>query len=225
MEQHQVQEHFARQADEYEELMVRLVPQYLFQHRVIQDLLPDEDREYRVLDLGCGNGILSELVFTKLPRARVVGFDLTESMLQAYRKKLARFADRFSLQAGDFRVDPIGNGYDIILAGLTLHHLTWQERRTFYQDIYSALNRGGKFIARDIIIDEDQDVTEDHCRRWKNFITAQGEDAEFWYAKHREKDHPMTLTVHFSWLQEAGFIKTACHWRLYNFAVTSAERP
>lgn len=225
MKQHQVQEHFARQADEYEELMVRLVPQYLFQHQVIQDLLPDEDRQYRVLDLGCGNGVLSELVFHKLPRARIVGFDLTENMLQAYRKKLARFADRFSLQSGDFRVDPLGSGYDIILAGLTLHHLTWQERRPFYRSIYQALNSGGKFIARDIIIDEDPAVTEDHYCLWKKFMAAQGEDPEFWYAKHREKDHPMTLTDHFSWLREAGFTQTACHWRLYNFALTSAERP
>ncbi|MBU4262256.1 MAG: class I SAM-dependent methyltransferase [Proteobacteria bacterium] len=224
MKQQQVKEHFARQADEYEKLMVKLVPQYLFQHQVIQDQLPHEDREYRVLDLGCGNGILSELVFSNLPRAHVVGFDLTENMLQAYRKKLARFADRFSLQSGDFRVDPIGSDYDIILAGLTLHHLTWWERRSFYRHLYAALNSGGKFIARDIIIDEDRDVTEDHYSLWKKFMLSQGENPEFWYQKHLEKDHPMTLTDHFSWLHEAGFTKTACHWRLYNFAVTSAEK-
>jgi len=224
MKQQLVKEHFARQANEYEQLMVKLVPQYLFQHQGIEDLLPDGDREYRVLDLGCGNGILSELVFTKLPRARVVGFDLTENMLRAYRKKLARFADRFSLQSGDFRVDPIGDGYDIILAGLTLHHLTWQERRTFYQNIHSSLKSVGKFIARDIIIDEDPHVTEDHYSLWKKFMETQGEDPEFWYVKHLEKDHPMTLTDHFSWLKEADFTKTACHWRLYNFAFTSAER-
>ncbi|MCJ7600586.1 MAG: hypothetical protein MUO63_03680 [Desulfobulbaceae bacterium] len=71
-QQVKVKEHFARQADEYEEPMVKLVPQYLFQRRVIQDLLPDEDREYRVLDLGCGKGIVSELVFGKLSRARII---------------------------------------------------------------------------------------------------------------------------------------------------------
>ncbi len=225
MKQQQVQEHFARQADEYEQLMVKLVPHYLFQHQVIEDLLPQENREYRVLDLGCGNGILSELVFGKLPRARVVGFDLTEKMLQAYRQKLARFAGRFSLQSGDFRVDPIGSDYDIILAGLTLHHLTWPEREAFYRRLYAALNSGGRFIARDIIIDEDREVSEYHSFQWKKFMRSQGEDPEFWYAKHLEKDHPMTLTDHFSWLKEAGFTKTACHWRLYNFAVTSAEKP
>jgi len=225
MKQQQVQEHFGRQADEYEELMVRLVPQYLFQHQIIEDLLPDEDRAYRVLDLGCGNGVLSELVFRRLPRAQVVGFDLTEKMLAAYRKKLAGFTDRFTLQAGDFRVDPLGSDYDLILAGLTLHHLTWPEREAFYRRLYAALRSGGRFIARDIIIDEEPEVTGDHYLLWKKFMQSRGEDPEFWYARHVEKDHPMTLTDHFSWLREAGFTKTACHWRLYNFAVTSAEKP
>lgn len=50
MKQEQVKEHFARQADEYEKLMVKLVPHYLEQHRIIFDLLPEEDKEYSVLD-------------------------------------------------------------------------------------------------------------------------------------------------------------------------------
>ena len=106
MKQPQVKEHFAKQADEYESLMVRLVPYYLEQHRIIRELLPDDDKEYRVLDLGCGNGVLSEVVFSKLPRAYIVAFDLTENMLQAYEKKLKKHAGAFELKAGDFLYGP-----------------------------------------------------------------------------------------------------------------------
>ena len=81
MKQEQVKEHFAKQADEYEKLMVGIIPHYLEQHQIIFDLLPEEAKEYRVLDLGCGNGILADLVFRKLPKSYVVGFDLTEDML------------------------------------------------------------------------------------------------------------------------------------------------
>ncbi len=63
MEQEQIKQHFAKQASEYEELMVKIVPQFLAQHQIIYTLLPNEDKNYRVLDLGCGNGILSQLVF------------------------------------------------------------------------------------------------------------------------------------------------------------------
>ncbi len=54
MEQNKVIQHFAKQADDYEKLMTRLVSQYLEQHQIIYTLLPNEDRHYRVLDLGCG---------------------------------------------------------------------------------------------------------------------------------------------------------------------------
>jgi tRNA (cmo5U34)-methyltransferase len=224
MKQEQIKEHFAKQADEYEKLMVKLVPQYLEQHKIIYNLLPSEDKNYRVLDLGCGNGILSELVFQKLPHSYVVGFDLTEDMLNAFEKKLSRHSGKFELKSGDFRIDSIGQEYDIILAGLTLHHMTWQQRKAFYKTLYSSLNKGGIFLARDIIIDEDENIMKDQYIYWKDFMKLHGEDPELWYSKHIEKDHPITLSDHFSWLREAGFSKVACHWRLYNFAITSAEK-
>ena len=224
MKQKQVKEHFAKQAGEYESLMVNIVPHYIEQHQIIYDLLPEEDKKYRVLDLGCGNGILSELVFRKLPNSYVVGFDLTDKMLSAFEKKLSDHADKFELIQGNFRTDSIGTRYDIILAGLTLHHLTWKEREKFYHKLYSALNPEGLFLARDIIIDEDQAVVQQQYSYWKNFMESTGENPEFWYSKHIEKDHPMTLTDHFSWLRNAGFFQMACHWRLYNFAITTARK-
>jgi tRNA (cmo5U34)-methyltransferase len=224
MNQDQVKEHFARQADEYENLMVRLVPQYLEQNRIIYNLLPKEPRSYRVLDLGCGNGILSELVFHKLPQVFVVGFDLTADMLKVFERKLANHAGKFQLKQGDFRTDPIGEEYDIVIAGLTLHHLTWPEREEFYKTLYSSLKQGGLFLARDVILDEDQSVVQDQYTLWKEFMRSQGEDPELWYSKHIEKDHPVTLSDHFAWLRKAGFSKVACHWRLYNFAITTAQK-
>lgn len=224
MQQEQVIAHFARQADDYEQLMVKLVPFFREQHAIIANLLPTEDRRYRVLDLGCGNGILAELVLQRLPQAFVVGIDLTADMLQACARKLADYRGRFELRQGDFRTEPIGQGYDIVLAGLTLHHLTWAERAEFYTTIHAALNAQGLFLARDIIIDEDPAVREEQYTYWQAFMQSQGEDPELWYHKHLAKDHPPTLRDHFAWLRQAGFVKVACHWRLYNFAITAARK-
>ena len=224
MKQEQVKEHFAKQADEYESLMARLVPYYREQSKIISDLLPDDDRAYRVLDLGCGNGILSEVVFEKLPNSFIVGLDLTEGMLMAFKKKLSGHTGKFELRQADFRSDSIGKGYDIVIAGLTLHHLTWEEREKFYMTICSALNHGGLFISRDIIIDEDPMVADYQYSHWKAFMKSQGEDPEFWYSKHKEKDHPVTLSDHFAWLRQAGFSKVTCQWRYCNFAITTAMK-
>jgi len=145
-------------------------------------------------------------------------------MLEAYAAKLSGYAGSFEVRQGDFRQDSIGTGYDIIMAGLTLHHLTLPERIKFYQEIYTALNPGGLFIARDIIIDEDQDVRREQYSYWQEFMQSQGEDPELWYSKHLEKDHPITLTDHFAWLKNAGFSIVGCQWRLFNFAITTAKK-
>ena len=217
--------HFAVQANNYENLMERIVPHYKKQHDVIYELLPEDSAEpLRVLDLGCGNGVLSRLVLQKLSNAYVVGFDLTPKMLAAYEENLAPFRDRYELMLGDYRFDSLGSNYDIILAGLTLQHLTWGERKDFYKLIHTLLNPNGSFILNDIIIDADWDKRTLQYSSWMDFIAANGEDPEFWLDKHMTKDHPVTLEDHFQWLEQAGFVKMDCYWRYHNFAITMAVK-
>jgi len=221
----QIIRHFADQTKEYESLMSKLVPQYKKQQEIIDELLPEgSEKQLRVLDLGCGNGTLSELILKKFPNAYVVGFDLNPQMLDAYNEKLSEFAGRYELIVGDFRFDSIGKNYDLVLAGLSLQHLTWGERKDFYKLVFSALNPNGSFILDDIIIDEDWDTRKDHYKNWMEFIASNGEDPDFWLNKHLTKDYPVTLEDHFKWLEEAGFSKTDCYWRYHNFAITMATK-
>ncbi len=218
-----IQEHFAKQASDYEALMTRLVPQYLEQHKIIFDLLPsDKNKNYRVLDLGCGNGILSEIVLKKLPNSHITGFDITTEMLDAYEQKISKYTKNYELIQGDYKIDSIGKSYDIILTGMTLHHLNWEERKVFYQKLFNSANQNAVYISNDIIIDEDNNVKEHQYSLWKQFMKEQGENPEFWYEKHIEKDFPIILSNHFDWLKEVGFQQSACYWRMYNFAITKA---
>jgi len=221
----QIVGHFSGQASDYEILMERLVPRYNKQQSIINEILPESNEfDIRVLDLGCGNGTLSELVLKRYPQANVVGVDVTPNMLKAYEEKLGQYHGRYELILGDYRFEPLGSNYDIILAGLTLHHLTWGERRDFYKMLYAALNPNGIFISSDIIIDEDWSTREKQYGAWKSFMESNGENAEFWYNKHMEKDFPITLSDHFNWLDDAGFKHTSCHWRHNNFAITSTQK-
>jgi len=217
--------HFEKQVHEYECLMEKLVPRYKKQHDIIFDLLPeDTTEEIHVLDLGCGNGALSKLVLKKLPNAHVVGFDITPKMLEAYLENLSEYNGRYELMQGDYRFDSIGSNYDIVLAGLTLQHLTWGQRKNFYRLINSVLKPQGSFISNDIIIDEDWDIRNQQYDNWLKFIESNGENPGYWFDKHMKKDYPIILEDHFKWLKDAGFFKIECHWRHNNFAITSAVK-
>ena len=225
MDEHQVQEHFRKQVGDYVGLMSRLIPEYEKGQRFLCDLIPfDKEQAINVLDLGSGPGGLSELVLEMYPEAKVHAFDLTEEMLLVCQERLNKYESRVTFQQGDYKKDTFGSGYDVILAGLTLHHLTDEERKSIFQVIHDALEDEGIFITREIIVDEDPYITEWHYSLWRNFMKSNGEDDEFWHQKHNEKDHPVSVENQLEWLKNAGFSHTACHWRYWNFAIISGRK-
>ena len=90
MEVDKVRKHFEEEAFDYDGLIPRLIPKYHEQNEIILTLIPfDRSRVVKVLDLGCGTGILSYLVLSVFPRAQVVAFDLAENMLAACSQNLS----------------------------------------------------------------------------------------------------------------------------------------
>lgn len=225
MQEDELKEHFKQQAGEYVELMERLVPEYIKQQEFLCKLIPfDRTDAIRVLDLGAGPGVLSELVLNMFPRAKVLAFDLTEELLAVGKQRLSKFEGRFAVKQGNFKRESFGADYDVILAGLTLQHLTNEERQNIFSRLYDALNKNGIFLAREIVVDEDPFITEWHISLWRSFMRSNGEDDAFRYKKHREKGYPVSVKRQLSWLRDAGFVHTACHWRYWNFAIISGRK-
>ena len=225
MERAQVKDHFRVQANEYEGLMRRIVPGYDLQTALLIDLIPfSEPTPIRVLDLGSGPGTLSELVLERYRRAEVVAFDLTEEMLDAARERCHAFGDRFLAVEGDFSTDDFGCSYDVILAGLALHHLEDEQRRQAFRRIFAALRPGGVFLVREVTAEDDSYIADWHYRLWRAFMSANGEDGGFWFRKHLQKDHPISVRRQLRWLIDTGFQHVACHWRYLNFAILGAHK-
>ena len=224
MQTAQVKDHFRAQAVSYADLMTRLIPFYSVQRDVMVALMTaPHDVPLRVLDLGCGPGLIAERVLTEFPRAELTLFDLTPEMINAARLRLHDDA-RVTYRIGDFRCDDIGSSYDVILASLSLHHLEVPERQEFAQRLCRSLTAAGQLITSEVIIDESLSVRERQYQAWRQFMSSQGEDGEAWYQKHLAKDHPVELSTWLGQLSTAGFASVGCFWRYLNFAVISAMK-
>ena len=77
----------------------------------------------RVLDVGCGTGELERLALQRFPQLRLVGLDVTPSMITLARRKLAgRSSVQWFLASGEDL--PFGDGsFDAVVSCNTLHYV------------------------------------------------------------------------------------------------------
>ena len=121
--------------------MVELIP-----HAVESDL--------RVLDVGAGYGLLSELVLARFPRAGVVCQDFSEPMFLHARSRLASDAHRVDFVVGDLMhgswTAGVGGPFDAVVSAIAIHNVRYPERiRAIYQEIADLLVSGGCFLNCD----------------------------------------------------------------------------
>src|SRR5262245_48953725 len=204
--------------------MQRLIPRYHLQRDVMVSLIgSDRDVPLRILDLGCGPGVMASHLAEEFPRAQLVLFDLTVEMIDSCKSRLGT-NPRVSFRPGDFRIDDFGCGYDLILASLSLHHATLEDRPALAERLFRSLVPGGQLITAEVVVDESPQVRERQYELWRRFMNSEGEDGEAWYKKHLGKDHPVQVPWWIRVLSEAGFASPGCFWRYLNFAIFSAWR-
>ena len=106
-----------------------------------------EGEALRALDIGCGTGAASSLLLKAHPKIELTCLDMTESMLDLARRRLADQDARFVLaDVHDFEPD---GPYDAVISSLALHHVvTDADKRTLYRKIFSALAQAALSTTR-----------------------------------------------------------------------------
>jgi tRNA (cmo5U34)-methyltransferase len=220
-----VKTHFEEDASFYDDHITHFVPFYREQNEVILDLLPFEGTDrVRGLDLGAGTGVLAEGILRRYPLAEVMVFDLAENMLAAARARLRKFENRVMFRKGDFSRDEFGVGYDLILSGLSIHHLSNPQKQELYRRIYLALNPGGVFLNRDVIRGATDRLDEVYRRLWRAYVRSMGEDDAALMERFHAEDVPASVEDQLEWLRQAGFVDVGCHWQRINYAVFGGHK-
>lgn len=190
--------HGVMEAEEYDRLIRAIVPSQPLLLATIIDYLPPHPR--RVLELGCGTGILTAMIREECPDAEITGIDLSPEMLKAAGAKPD--LTRVEFFAQDLR-DPWPAGrYDAIVTSLCLHHVPRDDRVMVARRALQALSPGGRFICGDIFRAEDnwkeQVQREIWCRSMKR--GGASDDVIRGMITQRDKHIPTFTTV--SWFRE-----------------------
>jgi len=113
----------------------------------------------RVLDVGCGRGLLLLGAAQRLPRGRALGIDLwnlsdlsgnARAATEANARALA-VADRVELVDGDMRAMPFADGeFDAVVSSLAVHNVYEGEGRELaLREIARVLKPGGRVLLQD----------------------------------------------------------------------------
>jgi cyclopropane fatty-acyl-phospholipid synthase-like methyltransferase len=143
-------------------------------------------RQYRLLDLGCGNARFLAPVLMQFPPALYQGVDMSETALEEARTYLAGLSCPVILTHGDLleAVETTDSKWDVIFTGFALHHLTHDEKARFFQAAGRCLSDSGWLLMVDVMREENQsreDYLEGYLRdmreRWTQIPPDQLETA------------------------------------------------
>lgn len=105
-----------------------------------------------MLDLGGGPGT-NAIAMTK-KGIKVTIFDLPETIKIAKKVAHREGVKGLGFIAGDFHVDSIGSGYDLILISQIFHAFSAEENIALLRKCRTALNPGGKVVVQEFPINE-----------------------------------------------------------------------
>lgn len=187
------QTHGVMEAEEYDRLIRAVVPSQPLLLATIVDYMPSHPR--RILELGCGTGILTAMVQEECPDAEVIGIDLSPEMLRMAAAKPELKEVRFLAQ--DLRDAWPEGRYDAIVTSLCLHHVSREDRAQVVRRALRALSPGGRFICGDIYRAggdwEEELQREIWCRGMKR--RGASDDVVRGMIAQREKNLPEFTTV------------------------------
>jgi trans-aconitate 2-methyltransferase len=110
--------------------------------QAVLERLPLEGGE-TVLDAGCGSGRITQTLIERLPRGRVIGVDMSESMVAAARERLGPDAD---IRQADLLELELEEPVDAILSTATFHWIV--DHELLFRRLHGALRPGGRLSAQ-----------------------------------------------------------------------------
>ena len=193
----------------------------------------------RFLDLGCGDGVLSEVLLALFPEAAATLVDFSEPMLVEARRRFTSKTPAPDFVQADFAAKDwtgsLSGPFDLVISGYAIHHQSDEIKRRIYADIFALLRPGGLFINIDHVkarsewalatFDEYLSKSLKEFNADKGTPELVGKVAELTDdRKKREAEVIATVEDQCEWLRAIGFTDVDCFFKIFELALFAGLR-
>ena len=223
MENNKVLDAFNDASDKYDNYRKQAIPNMELYYNTAIELTQNYDKP-KILDLGAGTGILTQLLYDKHPESDITLIDLSTQMLKKARKKFQE--QNFKYIEADYLTYEYNEKYDIVISSLSIHHLTDDEKQNLYRKIYSILNDGGIFINADQVSGQTPYTEQIFKDKDTSHLSKQNipEEEKEVLRDRRKLDKPSRLTDTIKWYEEIGFVNVDVYYKYYRYFVIAGEK-
>ena len=213
----------------YRELAPVAVPSRVRQLATIATLLPfDSTDTFRIVEIGCGEGILGHTLAALFPNARITELDGSATMREATARRLTPHGDRIRVDSMDLADDDWRghlDGADAVVSSLVIHHLDGPAKKRLFEDIGRRTSERSALVVADLVEPAHPQALELFAGSWDESARLQAEDSgrselfdlfrsTEWniYRVPDPMDKPSRLVDQLQWLTGAGFELVDCFW-------------
>jgi len=220
------------------------IPNAADQLNVMLHLLKHNERTVgRFVDLGAGDGILSQLILDRFHNASACLVDFSEPMIEAARCRLQKDADRVQLIQADLhtpswlqQLPPDSSGkMDAVVSGYCIHHLPNPRKYELYQEVHQLLAKNGLFINIEHVASKsawgervNEEAFIDAMLQQEETLPNPRSREEVSQAHRKRADEKenilLSVEVQCEWLREIGFEDVDVFFKSYELAVFAGKK-
>jgi tRNA (cmo5U34)-methyltransferase len=196
----------------------------------------------KVLDLGCGDGVLGRAILARHPKARGTFLDFSETMIGRAKEKFTGAPAIHEFILADYGKPTWSAAlssprrFDVIVSGYSIHHQPDQRKKEIYAEIFGFLKTGGIFLNLEHVASESDwsgkifddyfiDALYEFNRR--NGETQSRAALAAAYDQRPDKAANILAPVETQchWLREVGFARVECFFKVFELALFGGVKP
>lgn len=189
-----------------------------------------------ILDLGCGDGIITHELLKVNNSISTTLIDGSEDMLNKARKRLNGFNHTHFIKASFQEIidkNLVQGNFDFIVSSLAIHHLTMDEKKALFRSIYSHLDTDGYFLNIDAVLAPTKALERWYLLLWKEwiderktFLKIEGNYFEEIIQRYKDlvENKPDTLDAQIGALKFIGFKDVDCFYKYGIFTMYGGKK-